>query len=125
MKRKFWSQQLVQQQLRPSPSDSNLVIVSPSQVSRGKVLASAAGLGTVKPPGRGGHKHNPSSRWSQKHNLYRRYRDEMRDVFDSSRLDREKGETIAMLDSVLLDVEKGEILRQGIRYQRRFDVFNR
>jgi hypothetical protein len=80
--------------------------------------------GTI-PPKRGGHKHNPSSRWSQKHSLYQKGRDELKELYDHHVYrDPELGEVVALKESVLLDVDvdSGEVLRRGISYQRKFDV---
>ena len=71
------------------------------------------------------HKHSNKGKWAQKHSLYQKAREEVQHVYDTAHLDRDKGEVIARRESVLLDVEAGEVLRQGIRYQRTFDVFNR
>src|SRR5438132_5592039 len=73
-----------------------------------------------------GHKHNPNSRWSQKHSLYQRGLDEVKDLYDKHTYrDPELGEVIALKESLLLDVEKGEVLRRGVAYQRHFDIFRR
>jgi hypothetical protein len=77
------------------------------------------------PTKRGGHRHNPNSRWSQKHNLYQRAREEVRDVYDRAHRDQETAETIATTESILLDVDQGEVLKQSHNYQRRFDILNR
>ena len=77
-------------------------------------------------PRKGGHKHNPNSRWNQKRSLYQRGRDEVKDLYDNHTYrDPELGEVVALKESMLLDVEKGEVLRRGLAYQRRFDIFNR
>ena len=55
--------------------------------------------------------------------MYWKAREEIREVYDRAHRDQETGETVATRESVLLDVDQGEVLGQGIRYQRRFDVF--
>src|SRR6266480_1187044 len=77
-------------------------------------------------PRKGGHKHNPNSRWSQKRVIYQRGLDEVKDLYDKHTYrDPELGEVIALKESILLDVEKGKVLRRGVAYQRHFDIFNR
>ena len=77
-------------------------------------------------PRKRGHRHNPNSRWSQKHSLYQKARDEVAELYNFHvHRDPELGEVVALKESVLLDVDVGEVLRRGLVYQRRFDVFSR
>ncbi len=118
--RKFWAQRL--------PKLSQPVIVPRGTVAPSRVLVSSedkrAGPAT-RPPRRGSHRHNPNSRWSQKHRLYNLAREEVRDVYNAAYRDPVTAEVVAMRESVLLDVDQGEVLQQSLRYQRRFDTLNR
>jgi len=102
------------------PQQLDRVLQAPKTISQ---LTRSVSPGTPSPglP----HKHANKSKWAQKHSLYQKAREEVQHVYDTAHLDRDKGEVIARRESVLLDVEAGEVLRQGIRYQRTFDVFNR
>jgi hypothetical protein len=46
---------------------------------------------------------------------------QLRQLFDSAFIDREKDEKVSMLSSALLDVERGEVL-SAPRYRRIFEV---
>jgi len=46
---------------------------------------------------------------------------QLRQLFDSAFIDREKDEKVSMLSSALLDVERGEVL-SAPRYRRSFEV---
>ena len=76
-------------------------------------------------PRKGGHKHNPNSGWSQKRSLYQKGREEIILAYDTAHRDQQTAETIATRESLLLDIEKGEVLKQSLRYQRRFDILDR
>jgi hypothetical protein len=55
--------------------------------------------------------------WSHR----REARLQLRELFDSAFIDREKSEKVSMMDSVALDVGRGEVLSSP-RYHRKFEL---